>query len=153
MEHGWIYCYGDDFTTDQGIYWYNAPSSYQGGSEGDEAGWLWLNYEDWPYMYSFKDTGGVAYVRDTGDTESSDNAYGENGENDPDSNDVEDDDDDDEITCDYVERILGNRLFYSYRQHAYISASGGDVSTKGKPSTPNIKINNKKFGTGLTEAQ
>jgi len=153
MEHGWIYCYGDDFDSDEGIYWYNAPSSYQGGSGDDEVGWLWLNYENWPYMYSFKDKGWVVYIRDTGDTVSTDNAYGENGENDPDSNDVEDDDDDDEITCDYVERILGNRLFYSYRQHAYISASGGDVSTKGKPSTPNIKINNKKFGTGLTEAQ
>jgi len=151
VDHGWIYCFGDDFDSDEGIYWYNAPSSYQGGSGDDEVGWLWLNYENWPYMYSFKDKGWVVYIRDTGDTVSSDNAYGENGENDPDSNDVDDDADDDEITCDYVERILGNRLFFSYRQNAYISPSGGDVSTKGKPSTPNIKIHNNKFGTGLTE--
>jgi hypothetical protein len=149
-EHGWIYCYGDDFSTSEGIYWYNAPSSYQGGSSDDEVGWLWLNSEDWPYMYSFKDKSWVVYVRDV-DSTSSDNAYGENGENDPDSNDVEDDADDGKITCDYVERVFGNRLFYSYRQHAYISASGADVSTKGKPSKPNIKINNKTFGTGLTE--
>ncbi len=152
MEHGWIYCYGDDFASNEGIYWYDAPSSYQGGSGNDEVGWLWLNYENWPYMYSFKDKGWVVYVRDV-DSDSSDNGYGENGENDPDSNDTKEDADDGKITCDYVERVLGNRLFYSYRQHAYISPSGADVSTKGKPSKPNLKINNKKFGTGLTEAQ
>jgi hypothetical protein len=152
MEHGWIYCYGDDFASSEGIYWYNAPSSYQGGSADDEAGWLWLNYENWPYMYSFKDKGWVVYVRDV-DSDATDNAFGENGENDPDSNDVKEDADDGKITCDYVERVLGNRLFYSYRQHAYISPSGADVSTRGKPSKPNLKINNKKFGTGLTQAE
>jgi hypothetical protein len=123
-EHGWIYMDGDMISSKEGVFWYNTVSSW--GTDktptDDEVGWVWTNAEMYPYLYSFKDGGWVYYIKD-----------------------VDKDSTDDKEAGDYKERILDQRLFWSYRQNAYISPSGADTTYDAKP----FKINGKKFGTGF----
>lgn len=123
-EHGWIYMYGDKMNTEDGVVWYNAVSSWgtSNPATDDEVGYFWTNAQMFPNLYSYKDGGMVYYIKDV------------------DSNSTDDKDDDD-----YKERILDKRLFWSYRQNAYITPSGADTTYEGKP----FKIYGKKFGTGL----
>ena len=137
MDHGWVYMYGDTISSPDGIYWYDAPSSYQSGGDAadyvdDEVGWLWTNYANYPFFYSFKDQGWVVYIRDVDTTSTTTTT-----------------DDDTTTTEDtYHERTMGNRLFYSYRQHAYITPNGKDTTMNGGTTT-GMKIHGRKFGTGL----
>jgi len=124
-EHGWIYMFGDMISHTDGVNWYNAPLNYPDGTadyNDDEVGWFWTRSDFYPYLYSFKDDGWVYYIKDV------------------DSDSTDDDEEDD-----YVERVLDKRLFWSYRQKAYITPDGKDTTY----STGTFSIGGRKFGTGL----
>lgn len=137
-EHGWIYLCGKSFYMQDGDYWYMQSHSYDvvTDEDGDDEttddqtttthenpalGWFWTSGAAYPYLYSYKDEGWVYYMKDEDDTDDDGN--------------------------DYEENILENRLFWSYRQSAYISANGEDTKYANAP----IKVHGKTFGTGLDE--
>jgi hypothetical protein len=99
-EHGWVYMCNDSMNDDEGVFWYDAPSSYEGGTDDDEVGWIWTRYDYYPYFWSYKDNSWVWYWKD-----------------------IDDDSDDNDEDTDYVERILDKRLFYSFRQEDFITPS------------------------------
>ena len=104
-EHGWVYMASDGVNVTGGAYWYNAPTTYStSGTPTDEVGWLWVSYDDYPYMYSFKDGDWVYFFSNTGSS----------------AKDLNND----------VDRTLSTRIFYSYKQKKWIYPSGFGAASK-----------------------
>ncbi|MBN1403899.1 MAG: hypothetical protein JW942_05460 [Opitutales bacterium] len=100
-EHGWIYMFGETATEAEGVNWYMYPTSYDDGDPAteyvdDTIGWVWTNYANYPFLYSYKDEGWIRYMKDF-----SLNKYDEN---------------DDGMN------LLNERVFWSYRQGKYLKA-------------------------------
>jgi hypothetical protein len=125
-EHGWLYLAGETTASEEGVFWYNNPSSYPDGEDDtdyidDSIGWLWTSYSAYPWFYSYKDESWVYYLEKYYTADSDD--------------DGEEDDD--------VVYSMGDRLFWSQRQNAYIAPSPTPVAAQLRLTKGRV------FGTGL----